>query len=150
MSQPAAGTRHPDVAASQEVAASREVAASGFVRAAAGVFGATTVGLGLWAWLAPASFAAFVDFPLHVHFLHDAGVFQIGIGVGLLAALAVRDALVVVLTGFLVANSLHALNHGTDLPLGGHVGDLPALAGFSLLAAVALYLRVRQLRGRAR
>jgi hypothetical protein len=150
VSQPGRGARHLDVAASQEVAASREVAASGFVRAAVGVLGASMVGLGLWAWLAPASFAELVDFPPHVHFLHDAGVFQIGIGVGLLAALFVRDALVVVLTGFLVANSLHAVNHGIDLALGGHVADMPGLAGFSILAAVALYLRVRQLRGRSR
>ena len=121
-----------------------------FVRVAAGVFGVTMIALGLWAWLAPAAFAELVDFPLHVHFLHDAGVFQTGIGVGLLAALAVRDALVVVLTGFLVANSLHAVNHGIDLALGGHVGDVPALGSFSILAAVALYLRVRQLRGRVR
>ena len=119
-----------------------------FVRTAVAVFGVTMVALGFWAWLAPECFAALVDFPVHVHFLHDAGVFQIGIGVGLLAALIVRDALVVVLTGFLVANTLHAINHGIDLPLGGHVGDLPGLASFSVLAAVALYLRVRQLRAR--
>ena len=121
-----------------------EPAASGFVRAAVGVFGVAMVVLGFWAWLAPASFAELVDFPPHVHFLHDAGVFQIGIGVGLLAALFVRDSLVVVLVGFLVANTLHAVNHGVDLTLGGHVGDLPALASFSVLAAVTLYLRVRQ------
>jgi len=117
-----------------------------FVRVAVAVFGVTMIVLGLWAWLAPASFAELVDFPVHVHFLHDAGVFQIGIGVGLLAALWVRDALVVVLSGFLVANTLHAINHGIDLPLGGHVGDLPGLLSFSILAAVALYLRVRQLK----
>lgn len=121
-------------------------AASRFVRVAVAVFGVTMIVLGLWAWLAPTSFAEFVNFPVHIHFLHDAGVFQIGIGVSLLAALVVRDALVVVLTGFLVANSLHAVNHGIDLALGGHVGDMPALASFSVLAAVALYLRVRQLR----
>ena len=132
------------------MAASREATASVFVRAAVGVFGVTTVVLGLWAWLAPTSFAELVDFPVHVHFLHDAGVFQIGIGVGLLAALVVRDALVVVLTGFLVANTLHAANHGIDLALGGHVGDMPALAGFSVVAAAALFLRVRQLRARSR
>jgi hypothetical protein len=140
MSQAVPAMRHTDVAAS------REAAASMFVRAAIGVFGATMFVLGLWAWLAPASFAELVDFPVHVHFLHDAGVFQIGIGVGLLAALVVRDALVVVLIGFLVANTLHAANHGIDLALGGHVGDMLALAGFSVLAAVALSLRVRQLR----
>jgi hypothetical protein len=66
----------------------REPAASGFVRAVVAVFGVTMIVLGLWAWLAPASFAELVDFPLYVHFLHDAGVFQIGIGVGLLAALS--------------------------------------------------------------
>lgn len=120
-----------------------------FVRVAVGVFGVTMVVLGFWAWLAPASFADLVDFPVHVHFLHDAGVFQIGIGVGLLTALLVRDALVVVLAGFLVANSLHAVNHGIDLALGGHVTDMPALASFSVLAAVALILRVRRLRARS-
>jgi len=128
------------------VAASREAAALVFVRAAVGVLGTTMVVLGLWAWLAPASFAELVNFPVHVHFLHDVGVFQLGIGVGLLTALVVRDALVVVLTGFLVANTLHAVNHGMDLAVGGHVGDMPALAGFSVLAAAAWYLRVRQLR----
>lgn len=127
----------------------REPAASGFVRAVVVALGVTMILLGLWAWLAPASFAELVDFPLHVHFLHDAGVFQIGIGVGLLAALFVGDALVVVLAGFLVANTLHAINHGIDLALGGHVGDLPGLASFSVLAVVALYLRVRQLRAAA-
>ena len=30
-----------------------------------------------------------------------------------------------------VANTLHAVNHGIDLTLGGHVGARPALAGFS-------------------
>jgi uncharacterized membrane protein len=127
----------------------RRPAASLFVRVVVAVIGVTMIVLGLWGWLAPESFAELVNFPVHVHFLHDAGVFQIGIGVGLLAALAVRDALVVVLVGFLVANTLHAINHGIDLPLGGHVGDMPALAGFSVLAAVALYLRVRQLRERS-
>ena len=144
MSQPVPVTRLSDVAAS------REAAASVFVRAAVGVFGATMTVFGLWAWLAPASFAELVDFPVHVHFLHDAGVFQIGIGVGLLAALVVRDALVVVLIGFLVANTLHAANHGIDLALGGHVGDMPTLAAFSVLAAAALFLRLRQLRARQR
>ena len=141
MSQPLPAARRPGVAGS------REIAASVFVQAAVGLCGATMSVFGLWAWLAPASFAELVDFPTHVHFLHDLGVFQLGIGVGLLAALVLRDALVVVLIGFLVANTLHAINHGIDLPLGGHFGDMPALAGFSVLAAVALALRVRRLRG---
>ena len=60
-----------------------------------------------------------------MHFQHDAGVFQIGIGVGLLAALVVRDALVVVLLGFLVANTLHAVNHGIDLASAATSGTCP-------------------------
>ena len=101
---------------------------------------------GFWAWLAPYSFAEFVAYPVHVHFLHDAGVFQIGIGVGLLASLAYADAITVVLAGFLTANTLHAVNHAVDLHLGGRVSDPFALGALSLMAGIALFLRVRQLR----
>jgi len=101
---------------------------------------------GVWAWLAPRSFARAVDFPYHEHFLHDLGVFQIGIGVALLVALIWRDARAVTLTGFLAANTLHALNHGLDRHLGGHTSDAYALGALSLLTGAALALRVRQLR----
>jgi hypothetical protein len=100
---------------------------------------------GFWAWLAPASFARLVNFELHEHYLHDLGVFQIGIGVTVLSALRWSDGLTVALIGFLTANSLHALNHGLDLHEGGHLADGFALAAFSVLAAVTLYLRRRQL-----
>jgi len=101
---------------------------------------------GVWAWLAPRSFARAVDFPHHEHFLHDLGVFQIGIGVALLVALVWRDARAVVLTSFLVANTLHALNHALDRHLGGHTSDAYVLGVLSLLTGAALVLRVRQLR----
>jgi hypothetical protein len=105
---------------------------------------------GGWAWLAPRSFARAVDFPYHEHFLHDLGVFQIGIGVAVLVALVWRDARAVALTGFLTANTLHALNHAYDLHLGGHSSDAYLLAVLSLLAGSALVLRIRQLRDAAR
>ena len=100
---------------------------------------------GFWAWLAPASFARLVNFELHEHYLHDVGVFQIGIGVTVLSALLWSDGLTVALIGFLTANSLHALNHALDLHEGGHLADGFALAAFSVLAAVSLYLRRHQL-----
>lgn len=99
---------------------------------------------GFWAWLAPGSFADFTAFPVHVHYLHDAGVFQIGIGVSLLAALVIDDAVIVALTGFFIANTLHTINHALDLQLGGHVGDILGLGTLSLLAGAAIAWRIRR------
>jgi hypothetical protein len=101
---------------------------------------------GVWCWVAPASFAAFTNWPNHEHFLHDAGVFQTGIGVMLLAALRWRDVIAVVLVGAVFTNALHALNHALDLDLGGRSSD-PWLIGIvALLALVALVVRLRGLR----
>jgi len=96
--------------------------------------------------VAPRSFARFVAFPYHEHFLHDLGAFQVGIGVTLLLALAWRDAPTVALAGFLVANTLHAVSHAVDLGLGGRASDPWAIGVLSLLAAAALVVRVRQRR----
>jgi hypothetical protein len=63
-----------------------------------------------------------------------------------LLALAWRDAPTVALAGFLVANTLHTVSHATDLDLGGRASDPYAIGAVSLLAAVALVLRVRQRR----
>ena len=103
---------------------------------------------GFWSWLAPVSFARAVNFELHEHYLHDLGVFQIGIGVTVLSTLRWRDALTVALIGFLTANTLHAANHAVDLDQGGHLFDGIALAALSIVAALALYLRRRQLDSR--
>ena len=83
--------------------------------------------------------------PRHTHFVHDAGAFQLGIGVTLLLALAWHDGLALALAGFLVANTTHAINHAIDLDLGGHSGDPWGLAALSLLAAAALVVRLGQL-----
>ncbi len=114
------------------------------------LIGSTVAGLGVWAWTAPAAFADFVDFPAHEHFVHDLGVFQIGLGATLLLALAWRDALTVALTGFLAANTLHVLTHVLDLHLGGGLRDIVALGALSVLAGVGLVVHVRRSAGRGR
>ncbi|WP_110335530.1 PPOX class F420-dependent oxidoreductase [Prauserella flavalba] len=108
----------------------------------------TLAGLGMlaagsWALAAPGSFAEFTGFATHVHFLHDAGAFQLGLGTGLLLALIWADALATVLAGFLLANTVHTVNHATDLDLGGNVVQAVALGVVSVLLAVALVLRLR-------
>lgn len=102
---------------------------------------------GVWMRIDPASFAKWANWPNHVHFLHDAGVFQIGIGMTMLFALWWRDVIAVVLTGFLVANTLHAINHFVDTD-GGNAADWWQLGVFSLLAAAAIVVRLRQTRRR--
>ncbi|WP_022891328.1 hypothetical protein [Agromyces subbeticus] len=101
---------------------------------------------GSWARLSPDTFAEWAKWPDHVHFLHDAGVFQIGIGVMMLLALWCRDAIVVVLTGFIVTNTFHALNHALDAHLGGHTSDSWVLLALSAIASLGLVLRVRAVR----
>jgi hypothetical protein len=119
------------------------------VVAAALVAAFVMLAAGVWCWVAPASFAAFVNWPVHEHFLHDLGAFQLGIGVMLLAALRWRDALAVVLAGATLANALHAINHAMDLDLGGGRGSDPWVIGaVALLGAAGFVLRVRALRGR--
>ncbi|WP_280293661.1 hypothetical protein [Nocardia abscessus] len=63
------------------------------------VAGASMLGIGIWCRIDPAGFAEWANWPEHEHFLHDAGVFQIGIGLMMIAALAWRDVVSVVLGG---------------------------------------------------
>jgi PPOX class probable F420-dependent enzyme len=117
-----------------------------FVTTTTALAGAIMLAAGVWALAAPGSFADFANFPASVHFVHDAGAFQLGIGATLLLALAWYDALAVTLAGFLVGNTAHAVNHAVDLDLGGHGWEDPAgLALLSLLVAAALVVRLRQL-----
>jgi hypothetical protein len=130
---------------STTVAASSRLAER-YVAAILALAGASMLAAGIWAGAAPHSFARFVDFPYHEHFLHDLGAFQVGIGATLLLALAWRDAPMVALAGFLVANTLHAVSHAVDRDFGGHASDPYAIGVLSLLAAAALVVRVRQRR----
>jgi hypothetical protein len=117
------------------------------VVAATLITGLAMFGFGVWALAWPQSFADFIDFaPYNEHLIHDAGAFQVGIGVTLLLALRWRDSLTVSLAGFAVGSGMHAVNHFVDLHLGGHGYDSWGLGVLALLAAVALVARVRSLR----
>ncbi|MBF6328593.1 hypothetical protein [Nocardia transvalensis] len=118
-----------------------------FVTIATLIAAASMVGIGAWCRIDPGNFARWANWTDHEHFLHDAGVFQIGIGLMMIAALLWRDVVAVVLGGFLIANTLHAFNHAVDHG-GGHSSDPWSLLAFSVLAALALVVRLRVLRRR--
>jgi protein-S-isoprenylcysteine O-methyltransferase Ste14 len=104
------------------------------------------IGVGLWCRLDPAGFAELANWPAHEHFLHDAGIFQIAIGLMMLSALWWQDVLTVVLVGFLFTNLFHALNHFLDQADGGHGWHAWFLLLVAVLAGVGLVARVRQTR----
>jgi PPOX class probable F420-dependent enzyme len=116
-----------------------------FVLAVTLLAGLFMTAAGLAGLLAPGWFADTAGFPRHPHFVHDAGAFQLGIGVTLLLALIWHDGLALALAGFLVANTTHAVNHAVDLDLGGRPWDAWGLAAVSLLTVVALVVRLGQL-----
>ncbi|WP_256668271.1 hypothetical protein [Nocardia cyriacigeorgica] len=127
----------------------RRVRPSGrFVTIATVICSATMLVFGAWMRVDPAGFARWANWPNHVHFLHDAGVFQLGIGLMMLCALWWRDALAVVLIGFAFANTFHALNHALDADLGGNGSDFWTLGSASVIAIAALGVRVRILNQR--
>lgn len=115
------------------------------VRWIVAVAGGITLLFGIWAFAAPRSFfdqlATFE--PYNAHFLHDIGVFQIGLGATLLLALVWRDAVRVALSGFAVAAGLHVVSHVMDADLGGKATDIPSLLVLFAAAAYALLRRSR-------
>lgn len=120
-------------------------AVSRALTAAVGVFYA---GFGAWAYLLPASFfdrvATFL--PYNMHLFHDAGAFQVGLGLALLLPLALRAQLRLPAMAVLIASLLHLGSHVMDIGLGGHPGtDIPflALICVALVAAIALDLRAK-------
>lgn len=138
------------VEAESAPAAGRPVAGQALVTAVTILSGLVMLALGAWALVWPRDFADFVRFDYSAdyseHFLHDAGAFQIGIGLGLLVALLWRDALAAALAAFLVANTIHAYNHVIDLDSGGRDADPWLLGALSVLLALAVRQRLRQLR----
>jgi PPOX class probable F420-dependent enzyme len=109
--------------------------------------GASTAAIGIWCLVDPRSFAELVRFPVHQHFLHDVGAFQLGIGVGLLLSLIWADALATTLAGFIVADAVHTINHLVDLDLGGSVAQVWLLGVMSVALIAAFVIRLRQLGG---
>jgi hypothetical protein len=107
--------------------------------AAAILSAATMIVLGGWAYLQPTSFSDFIHYaPYNRHLIHDAGAFQIGIGVTVLLALVWSDALLVALTGIAVASGLHTISHYADRHLGGHDSDVAVLGLFTLIALIGI------------
>jgi PPOX class probable F420-dependent enzyme len=107
--------------------------------------GIATVGIGVWCLIDPPSFADAVGFGEHRHFLHDVGAFQLGLGIILLLALVWADALATALAGFIVANTVHTVNHVVDLDEGGSASQAWVLGAVSIALALAFVLRLRQL-----
>jgi PPOX class probable F420-dependent enzyme len=107
--------------------------------------GAFMLAAGVWCLASPRSFATLVGFPYNRHFIHDAGAFQVGIGVSLLLAAVWSDARAVALAAFFVGNTVHAVNHVADLPAGGSAAEAWGLGALSVLVLVALVQRLRGL-----
>ncbi|BBX96680.1 PPOX class F420-dependent oxidoreductase [Mycobacterium lacus] len=116
-----------------------------YLVAVTALVGVATVGIGVWCLVDPTSFAEVVQFHAHRHFLHDVGAFQLGLGAALLLALIWGDALATALAGFIVANTVHTVNHVMDLDVGGSVAQAWALGAVSVALVVAFALRLRQL-----
>jgi hypothetical protein len=111
------------------------------------VCAASMLGLGAWAFLGPESFSRFIDYaPYNRHLLHDAGAFQLGIGVSVLLALFWTDSLLVALTGFAVASAPHTVSHAVDRQIGGHASDVPSLGLLTVIALVAIAEHLRRSR----
>lgn len=115
-------------------------------RAIAFIVGAFYLLSGGWAFLFPSGFYATVATftPYNLHLLHDAGAFQVGLGVALVGAALAGRGLAPVVAGVLAGSLLHLLAHLIDINLGGHPAtDLPALALIVVLLVLALVLEVR-------
>ncbi len=115
-------------------------------RAVGALIGAFYLVTGAWAFLAPMSFFSTVATfaPLNIHLLHDAGAFQVGLGLALTVPVALRTPLRAPLIAVLGASVLHVLAHVEDIRLGGHpTTDLPVLILICVALAVALVVDMR-------
>jgi hypothetical protein len=98
---------------------------------------------GVWGFFAPESFAAFVAFPYHEHFLHDVGAFQIGFGATMLLALLWADSVMVVLGGYIIGSGFHLVSHIIDRDVGGHSSDAPGIAILVIIGLAGMVARIR-------
>lgn len=100
--------------------------------------GLLTLLVGIWALVWP---EGLTEFP----YSRGAGAFQVGMGVGLMLALVWRDALATMLTAFLAANTAHAYAQAVTPRVGDRLAFVLPLGALSVLVALALWVRVRQL-----
>jgi hypothetical protein len=89
---------------------------------------------------APESFAESVASfpPYNGHYLKDLGAFQVGLGVGLLAAVTWMDGVSAAFLGVAAASVLHAVSHLQDRDLGGRVSDPYTVGLIALLVLTGL------------
>ncbi|HEV2028486.1 MAG TPA: hypothetical protein VGS16_08125 [Candidatus Dormibacteraeota bacterium] len=102
--------------------------------------------VGLWAFLDPSGFYGRVATfqPYNEHFLHDAGAFQVGLGLALVLPAILGRGLRPALLAVLAASLLHFGAHVEDLRLGGHPAtDLSVLGVLCLVLAAALVVDTR-------
>jgi hypothetical protein len=112
--------------------------------AAAAISAASMLVFGVWALVLPDSFGQFISYPpFNRHLMHDVGAFQIGIGVSVALALWADDVMLVALSGFVVAGTLHTWSHYMDRALGGHGSDVPVLGLLTLIGAFGIYAGLR-------
>src|SRR5438132_6635078 len=109
------------------------------VRIALVVIGVYYLIFGVWALAQPASFygqiASFS--PFNVHFLHDAGAFQIGLGLALILVVVLTDPVLAVVVAVGAASLLHVVAHVIDANLGGQPArDIAALATLTAVLGV--------------
>jgi hypothetical protein len=100
---------------------------------------------GLWAMLHPSSFFGQIATfsPYNAHFLHDAGAFQIGLGLALILVMVLPDAVLAVALAVGAASLLHVLSHVVDINLGGQPArDISALSGLTLVLAAVVVARL--------
>jgi predicted anti-sigma-YlaC factor YlaD len=102
--------------------------------------GAFYLVFGVWAFLAPESFAESVASypPYNSHYLKDLGAFQVGLGVGMVAAVAWADGISAAFLGVAAASVLHAASHIQDRALGGRASDPYTVGLIALLVLTGL------------
>jgi hypothetical protein len=102
---------------------------------------------GVWAMLSPENFYAEIATypPFNRHFVHDIGVFQLGLGARLALALIFSDALRVALAGSTVAALAHFVSHFIDGELGGQPRDPLTIGQLALVLLGLTAWRVRTL-----
>lgn len=118
-------------------------------RVAAAFGGLFFLAAGTWAFVDQSSFFEVVaPFPpLNVHFLRDAGAFQIGLGAALLLAMWRSDALFVALAAVGIGSAFHVVAHVIDIDRGGEpVRDLVSLSALTAILLVGAAIRGRQVR----
>jgi hypothetical protein len=110
-----------------------------WVVAAGWVVAAFWVGGGLAAFLAPKAFydSAATFPPYNVHFVHDIGAFQIGLGAVIVLALLRWSSLAAALVGVGIGSAVHAVSHVIDYDLKPDPLDLVVFVGLTIVTLAA-------------